>query len=335
MDVTLKIPKIQHPNQFVKLLGWWHDTKDQFFKIPDDKYPLIIQLIDEFLVKNAKPTFLKYRSLYGTLRWGATAVQGGVSLLLDLHYHMYKKQLKDTDHLRITAHLQQLLLIWKILFTSLHNGIKYSWFLRLDSPSLIMYVDSSSLGLGGCNSNGQWFQYNYSEKMTKRISERRKINLDIQWAEMLAVIVAVNLWKEQIKGTLIRIYTDNTAVQWNIRKWNTPCHRTDKILLLKQLSVDIVTNKIRLDIRRVTTDDNTSADILSRLKDPKKNYTINDFKVAFKKEFGKQPQTEPMKCAKFIKDKIKEYNQTETDQKKLKTFLLRYSNDIYSLLAKF
>ena len=331
LGVTLKIPKIQIPNQFVRLLGWWHNTSNQSFKIPDDKFPIFIALIDEFLVPRAKPKFLKYRSLYGTLRWGATAVQGGVSLLIDLHYHMYKQPLRDHDHLRMTEHLQMLLRIWRITFSSLHKGISYSWFLRLDKPALIIYVDSSSSGLGGCNSEGQWFQYNYSEKISKRISERKKLNLDIQWGEMLAVIVAVHLWNYNMKGKLIRIYTDNTAVQWNIRKWNTPCHRTDKILLLKQLSLDIVPHKIRLDIRRVTTEDNTAADILSRLKD---GYTIQQFKETYKTEFGIHPETEPLKCAKFIKQKIKEYKQTETDRKALKKFLLLYSKNIYSLISE-
>ena len=53
----------------------------------------------------------------------------------------------------------------------------------------------------------------------------------------------------------------------------------------------------------------------------------------FHSEFGIKPKDNPMKCAKFIKQKISEFKKTEKDSNAFTDFLSNCSKTIYSLIS--
>ena len=327
LGVPLKYSKLNWPSQIMKLLGWIHNTATQSIHIPNEKIEKINKLLNEFIdAYDAKTpvTFKKYQSLYGLLRWAFTAIFGAESLLLSLHYTMYKQQIyKQTYKLRITKLLYMDLKIIKLVINSILNGISYKWILNLSPFKHTIYVDASLTGLGGYMSNGQYFHYNYHPKLCKQISERNKP--DIQWLEMAAIVCAVELFEPSLRNNNVLIYTDNQPVEYNIKRWHITTNRIDKLYLLKILSSRIIINNIQFKIHGIRTNDNIGADLLSR-HIPNKNDTINSFKTYLKNN-DIIPNDKPINCFKLMKTYLKLFKKSQNECPNYNSYFNRHFSE--------
>ena len=292
LNVPLKLQKLQGPSTRIKLLGWIHETCQQKIYIPYDKICEINELIDIFqqAYKNKKLIKkLKYLSLYGKLRWAFTAIWGGDSLLLTLHYNIFKNpKLYDTALIRVSSELYYDLFIIKNTINSFRNGLSYEWILNLATFNHSIYVDASEFGLGGWNTKGHYFYYKFDKKLHKNINLYK--SPDIQFLEMLAIIISIKLWYNIFNNDNILIFTDNEPVEQNIRHWKTNSKRIDKIILMKHLSSDILINNIKFKIQPIRSKANHGADLLSRYNSlPNTNNYLNLFKNWYKSKINDKP----------------------------------------------
>lgn len=326
LNIPLKSSKFQF-GQKIKLLGWSHNLKMQKFFIPNDKAREIILTINTYInayYKKHSRKFEDWQSLEGQLRWALTAVHSGSSILLDIHMQIYKKHRKKGDLIPVTLNIVKSLELIKQVLTVLNNGVSYDWILNKDPPDIKIYVDACQSGVGGWSDQGHWYHYKFNKKVIKQIKLFNKP--DMQFLELMAIIIAMILWSNDISFKCVYMYTDNEPVQYNLQRWHIPPHRTDKLFLLKILSSLLLTQQIRFKINRIDTNANYGADILSRDKsDLQHNNNINIFKNWFPTQ-SKNTLKPVSQSKKLTKKYLKMYNNNLKNTKLIK-FLVKNCNE--------
>jgi len=266
LNLPLKLSKIQKPSQLLKLLGWLFDSKKQKVFIPKEKLDKIRSKLYS-LIMNKYITILELKSIYGLLRWCFTAIYAGESLLLTLHQLIYRKKLHDWQQTRITQDVKQDSKLILSIIDSLANGIQYSWILNITKFEYTIWTDASEFGIGGYSTTGHWFHYSFPKNITKQIKQFNKP--DMQWLELTALVIAIDLWKDWLKTKAVVLYTDNEPIEWNVRRWHIPIGRADKMILLRALSSILIINNIKFKVQGIRSIYNIGADALSRMKHDK------------------------------------------------------------------
>ena len=267
LNIPIKTEKIKGPGQRIQLLGWIFDTNKQIMQIPEEKIVKVtkqLELYKERFKTRQKVTINQLKSTYGLLRWAFNAIYTGESLLLSLHKLIYQKNLPEHHYVRLSSDFIKDCDLISSIIKSIKNGISFKHILNNKPSQADIYVDASLAGLGGYTQSGKWFYYNFSNKLHTLITKRVRGAPDIQTLELAAIVVAVDIWKDYLRGKYISIYTDNEPVEHNVRRWNIRAHRTDKLYLLKILSCLLITYDIKMTINGIRSKLNKGADLLSR-----------------------------------------------------------------------
>lgn len=337
LNLPLKVEKLVFPTQIIRLLGWLHNIFQQKLYIPSEKFEKILSKCDEFIDafhKKQSKTLLQWQSLYGVLRWAFTAIFAGESLLISMHYIMYKKHLPGFAQLRVTKTVCDDIQLCKSVIISMRNGLSYQWILNICDYNADIFVDACTTGLGGWTSTGQWFWYKFPQKIIKLV----KINKpDIQYLEMLAIIIAASLFEHIYHSKNIRIWTDNEPVQHNIYRWKAPAHRIDKLHLLKTLSIILLKNDIKMRIYGIRTDKNVGADLLSRCNSNKSNdatTNIEKFKKFYVDKYKILPQNNATPCKKLFDQYWKLYQKSNSLQSHYNIHFKKYAHE-FKLINNF
>ena len=133
------------------------------------------------------------------------------------------KKAKDVVEITPLAHMS--LRIWKKILRA-NRGSSFTFILsQLPAARDIMFVDAATeWGIGGCCGN-VYFAYSW-ERLT------RFFNVDyIARMELLAAVVAIDVFKDKIRGKWIHLYSDNTNVVAWLRKG-----RSSNMLGMRMLS---------------------------------------------------------------------------------------------------
>ena len=268
-NFTLKRKKLSPPNTVQIILGWLYNTVTQCLYIPDGKVKELRRLIDIYLtsVINGKPLNQKfYQSLFGKLRWTCTAIPQARVFLITLHHLSFGRYWKFNNTRKPTKQSAEDLTVFRDTFlTDLQKGRPLVCFFRPPISRELITVDASTCyGIGGWFSDGHYFSYKLSEKLLKRVQKDNRP--DIQYLELLGIIIALKLWAPYLRGTHIDVFGDNIPVEYHVNKLSTPPQRGDLITLLKELAKIVIPNHISLTIKHVSTYENTISDRLSRGK---------------------------------------------------------------------
>ena len=264
---TLKRSKLSPPNTIQQILGWLYNTSTQMLYLPERKVKELRRLIDIYLTAaiNKRPLSQKfYQSLFGKLRWACTAIPQSRVFLITLHHLSFGKYWSYNNTRIPSQQSAEDLTVFKDTFlTSLQICRPFTAFFVPPISREVITVDGcTSYGIGGWFSKGHYYSLSLPKKVIKKIKKYNRP--DIQYLELLAIIVALKLWAPLLRGQHIDIFGDNIPVEFHVNKLSTPAHRGDLIILLKELAKFVIPNNITLTIKRVSTYNNTISDKLSR-----------------------------------------------------------------------
>ena len=128
----------------------------------------------------------------------------------------------------------------------------------LFSNRLHLYTDASDIGFGVYNW-GKWT----AQTWPTNIAEDRK-TYSIDWRELFAIYVAVDLYAEQFRNKRITIFTDNLPIT---QSWSKYSSSSPKIMtLMRSMLMKAAQNNFTLSLQHLPGIDNTEADLLSRME---------------------------------------------------------------------
>ena len=132
------------------------------------------------------------------------------------------------------------------------QGTGILWLLNIYGVDTYMATDASLKGAGAICKN-QYYRVTFPQKMR---------HLHIVYLEMWAIILAIRLWGEQLKGYIIQISTDNEAVCTMVNTGRS--HDSYLQTLLRELVWWLAEYQVQVKTVHIGTKENTLPDLLSR-----------------------------------------------------------------------
>ena len=121
-------------------------------------------------------------------------------------------------------------------------------------------TDASRNGILGCGGvcGQNWFriQWDY-EFIAKKVPS-------INYLELYALTVGVVLWIRNFKNQNITIFCDNQSVLHMVN--NTSSKDRNCMVLLRLITMECLTNNVKLKVKYIPSKKNTLADMLSRMR---------------------------------------------------------------------
>ena len=267
--------KCTKPTTQLTIIGFLLNTLTQCVSIPSEKIKQYLQDIDFLLKYPYKCTIKKLEKIIGKLRHCARVMYGGASFVRGLESRKYMMQYikNKTDHhpFNLGTRAKYDLEFWRETLPKLNYSTPF-WYILNEKydPDFTIYTDAAEndeiKAYGGISSHGTWFVQDYFDTdMVKLIQTGTKL---INFFELIAVVVALELNKDTFKGKLIHIRCDNKcALSWILTQrasFDTILEKYVNIVL-KYLYKFLISNKIYITGKYIASDDNTYADALSRL----------------------------------------------------------------------
>ena len=261
LGLSAKQKKDRPPSTIQIILGLEYDSVKQEVRTPREKAVKYMKFGREILLKKN----VKKRSLFsltGKIRHasGQCKPLSAFARGVEIHGHKIKGW---NHHIDITRRLRKdILLMIKALDFVKDRGVPFQHILNPGSRfDLHIYTDATSK-FGGIGAfieinNAPWIQVHWNEVSNTS-------HLDIQWKEMAAIAVAISVFKNQLRGKHICVWTDNEPVQWMLIKWRAKLERPDLQNLIRYIAELCIFNTITPWWEHIKGDNNNTADFLSR-----------------------------------------------------------------------
>ena len=247
--------KMVAPCQIIEFLGIIFDFIRQLILVPQDKLKEI--RLELRRVGRGMVTMKQLQSLAGKLQFAATCVRPGRVFIIRLY-----QKIAELDRLGLTEiQLDEETLRdirWWSRYMKTYNGVSIMWMEQSTIPNAIMATDASLTGMGGVC--GQEF---YHIRIPGAFRRNKEIIADF---EMLAILIAIRIWSEHIKGTRFTVDCDNQVVvavlngQSSKNKFLQTC--------LREITKCLAENQCEMVVTYINTKANTRPDWLSRWEDP-------------------------------------------------------------------
>ncbi|XP_069133228.1 uncharacterized protein [Argopecten irradians] len=192
--------KTVYPTTVLTFLGLELDSEAMEIRLPQDK---LEKLRTELLAmsRRKKATLQQLQSLIGLLNFACSVVIPGRTFLrriIDLTIGLSKPQ----HYRRLTLEARADIAAWLLFIVNFNGRALFLPTNFVTSESLEMYTDASNIGMGGYLRNS-WFCHEFSpDWLTYPITVR----------EFLPIVVAIELWHNQLENRRIQFYSDNMAV---------------------------------------------------------------------------------------------------------------------------
>ncbi|KAK3090799.1 hypothetical protein FSP39_014735 [Pinctada imbricata] len=254
IGIPIKKEKTVQPTTTLTFLGLELDTQKFEVRLPQDKLSKLQKTLLDFRFRK-KATLQELQSLIGLLNFACNVVVPGrpfLRRLIDL-----TRGLQRPNHFRrLNSEARADLQAWS-LFAQHFNG---KAFILGDiwntSPKLNLYTDASNVGFGGTFQHN-WFYGPWPNSWTSQ---------HITVKELFPIVIALELFSEQMCNQCIEFFSDNEAVVFIINK------QTSKQPTLMKLVRRLVTTALRYNIlfkaSHIPGVTNISSDHLSRLQIP-------------------------------------------------------------------
>ena len=250
MRIQESLEKAVPPAFIVEFLGVLFNFLEMTISVTPDR---MRELMKELSIWKDKLFYSRkeLESLLGKLQFVSNCVRPGRVMMLRL-----RDQLPDSKGRRnqLTSDMIQDIRWWET-FMSFYNGTSIMWMEQMTTADALVATDACLTGIGATGP-GAYFAARIPERW------RNKPDLNIAHYEMLAVIVAMKVWKRQLQGIRFVINCDNQVVVSVIQSGLT----RDKCMaqLLRELTFICATGEFELVPRYIRSRDNRLPDLLSR-----------------------------------------------------------------------
>ena len=245
--------KCASPSQSVRYLGIDFDSSDMTIRLPQDKLLKLIRELDYFSTKD-RATKRQLQWLCGLVAHAAKVVRGGrTRRLIEL-----LRGLKDGNpRIRLTTEFKEDIHWWR-QFASTFNGVECV-IRKNHGDGAVFFTDSCLTGYGiTCGSDWQAGSF---VKSNKPINLSPVEGNNINYLELVPILLALNRYKYSWKNLQVLCYSDNTQAVSAIN--NGYSENKHSMSLLRSIVWVCVTYNIILNATHIPGLDNTIADALS------------------------------------------------------------------------
>ncbi len=240
----------------VEFLGLEFDSEKMEVRLPPDKLERARKSVADLLNRRSIP-HSELESTVGLLAFSAKVVVPGRAFLRRLYDALAKKR----EYHHITSAMAADLRWWNT-FLSRWNGIRL---LRrtVDRPLHSLWTDASGkFGMGGYILGPMTIRPEIDDVFSLHFASRYR-KKDIQFKEMLAVLVAIRKWISRLQSGRLTLYCDNGAVVDSIKNKSI---RGPAMAPLRQIVMLFARYDIDVEVIWIPTKYNHLADLLSRFK---------------------------------------------------------------------
>ena len=251
--IPISRAKTTKPNQIMEFAGIELDSNKFCARLSEEKIQKCLKKIKELLHKQ-KSNVQEILEVTGLLNFAVSVVYPGRAFLRRMYNSVMGKNTKYSV-VKVTDELKEDLRLWKI-FLKDFNGVNFfmqNWW--VSDQHLHLYTDSAkTIGYGGIFGR-EWFHGIWPNKYIKR--------LDITTLELYPIVIALEIWGEELRNLNINIHTDNQALVSIINsqtvKQNIVC-----LHLLRRMVLSCLRYNVLFKAWHVKSVDNTLCDLLSR-----------------------------------------------------------------------
>ena len=259
LGVPLAPGKICGPSRILTFLGIELDTVQHVARLPADKFTALLDLCHSW---RDRPTCTKrdLLALIGHLSFAAKVVKPGrlfLRRLIDLSTSV--TQLHHRIHLSVDARAD---IQWWITFLPTWNGVSVLQDDPISSDDIHLFTDASALGIGGVFGR-QWFAIPLSDFSSISWFPNVVDTFDINFWELLALLVAFFTWSSRFRNRQVIIYTDNMPL---VYIWSRGSRNPLVMRLVRALFWRTASLNANLILRHIPGHDNILADLLSRFQ---------------------------------------------------------------------
>ena len=242
--------KAVEPTTRMDFLGNTVDTQKMTIEVGDERKQELHELLLKWMHKimyNKKAL----QSLIGKLSFVTNCVRPGrifLSRLIEVTVGM-----TDNEKILVTEDMRKDVKWW-LEFLPGFEGTGILWLQDNVNTDALLASDASLTG-GGATHDKQMFHFRFSPQImqeTENIAQR----------EMLTIMIAIKLWKQELSGKVVRFSTDNQNCKFAINKG----HSKDKFILkcLREIVWDCAHHNILLKCVYIESKKNVIPDALSR-----------------------------------------------------------------------
>ena len=145
------------------------------------------------------------------------------------------------------------------------NGVSYLQQPPVSSDDIHLFTDASALGIGGVFGN-QWFAVAIEQFSSISWFPSQDAPFDINFWELLALLVAFFTWSDHFRDKQVIIHTDNMPL---VYVWSRGSRNPLIMRLVRALFLRTARFNSNLLLRHIPGHDNSLADSLSRLQVPR------------------------------------------------------------------
>ena len=237
-----------------EFLGIELDSIAMEARLPPAKLQRARDEVNAMLTKSSTP-FADLESLAGFLSFAAKVIIPGRAFLRRIFDALRKK----SPHIHLNKSIKADLSWWS-RFLADWNGIRL---LKQQTmrPIYHIWTDASgNIGLGGYILDDPPMLTAVKEAFSILLSSRWR-GKDIQFKEMMAILIALRYWRPKLAGARVYIYCDNQAVVAGV---NHTSIRGQAMGPLRDIVLILTFEDILLHARWIPTKENCLADALSR-----------------------------------------------------------------------
>ena len=190
--------KLVPPTTRLEFLGVTFDSITMTMEISEEKMTEIKQELNGWLYK-ATARRKEVESLIGKLQFMAKCIKAG-RIFLSRLIQWIRGMKRNTDY---TVPLEARRdITWWARCAEQFNGVSLLWLHKDPDTDVVLATDACLTGYGGTMGN-QYFRARFPENVKGK---------NIAYLEILAVMVALKLWGQALKGKYFWIHVDNEAV---------------------------------------------------------------------------------------------------------------------------
>ena len=244
--------KMVAPTHRLEFLGVTLDAKTQTMEVSQDRLVDIVALTHSWLYKT-KVNRKELESLIGKLQFIAKCVKPGRTFIARLINWLKTMDKKGYYGIPLEARKD---IAWWGRFLETYNGVSLIWLTNKPITDMVIATDASSVGFGGTFGN-EYFRGRFPKELQ---------GSNIAVLELLAVMVALKIWGEQLQGMYFWVHVDNEAVSTIL---NTGASRHIGLQdILREVAYIAATNQFVIRARHIMGITNRIPDWLSRWQEP-------------------------------------------------------------------